>query len=157
MTLQLHSAWLFSGVIICLLVLYIIDFMCLVQLYLVLIVSLLNVFNSEFALRKCFLNTFKKQFSNVGFYTQRKWWVKPYDRPFSLPFFCIPSFFFIIFVFIFQFFIKTTVVQYLFVSGFCSIKNILVSWNAWYSFINCFGKLFKNIRWMVWKFIDVNC
>ena len=56
---------------------------------------------TELSLRQCFFSIFKN-ISNVGFYIQRKGWIKPCDLPYS-------DLFLTIFVFIFQFFIKTTV------------------------------------------------
>ena len=70
-------------------------------------VFLWNTFANGFDLGKCFFSILKKQFSNVGFYIHRKGWIKPYDLPSSLLFFFLPSFFLTIFVFMFQFFIKT--------------------------------------------------
>ena len=125
LTLQLYPTFLFLGVRICLLWLDIIDFMFLVHLQLIFMVFFLNTFDNGSAIEKCFFQHLEKQFSNVGFSTQKKGWIKPYDLPFLLLHFFISSLLLSIFVFIFQFFIKTTLAYCFFISGFLQSKKYL--------------------------------
>ena len=72
LTLQLHRTHLFLGVRICLLWLDIIDFIFLVQLQLIFIVFLLNIFDNEFILGKCFFSISKNNFSMFVFTLEEK-------------------------------------------------------------------------------------
>ena len=114
LTLQLHSTCLFLGVRICFLWLDIIGFMFLVQLQLILIVFLLNIFDNRFALEKCFFSILKINFPMLVFTLKEKGRLNHMIFRLLFLFFSFGVFYsrslsFLLTVFIFQFYIKTTV------------------------------------------------